>query len=486
MDNQNIKKQAVYSTIWKFMERILAQMVSLVVSIVIARILNPDDYSVVGIVTIFFTFANVLISGGLNTALIQKKDADDKDFSSVLIISVLISAVIYGVLYFCAPWIANAYHKPILVPVTRVMGLALPITAVKGIWCAYISSHLQFKKFFFSTIGGTAISAVVGIVMALQGFGPWALVAQQMSNTVIGTVVLMATTKIRIRFRIYWNKLAGLFRYGWKVFVSSVIGVIYTEINPMIIGLKYSSVDLSYYTKGRSFPNLISSTTTSTLSAVLFPVLSKCQDDREMLLKGTRRFIQLASFVAFPLMLGFYALAENFVIVILTEKWLPAIPYIRIFCLSCMLDMIHIGNCETIKAMGRSDIYLIMEIIKKSCYFIVIGLFVWLGDSPQMLAASFIVCALIATVVNSVPNRKLIGYKLRYQCYDLLVNLATSVVMCIAVSFVGRLPFGAFYLLLLQVLVGVVVYITINAVIRNSSFMYLLNALKKAVNRKAM
>lgn len=484
LDNSQIKKKAFSGAIWKFMERISAQMVSLVVSIVLARILVPEDYSVVSIVGIFFSFANVLITGGLNTALIQKKEADAQDYSSVLIVSTALSFVIYGILFFCAPLIAKLYDQPVLVLILRVMGLILPINAVKSIWCAYISSNLQFRKFFFSTIGGTVVSAIVGIVMALRGFGPWALVAQQMCNTVLGTLILIITTRISIRLSVSWQKLKQLLGYGWKVFASSVLGSIYTELNPLIIGLKFSGVDLAYYSKGRSFPTLISSTTNATLSAVLFPVLAKYQDDKASLLHGTRLFIRLTSFLVFPMMLGFLAVSDTFVRVVLTEKWLPAVPYIQIFCISSMFDMIHSGNCETIKAMGRSDIYLIMEVIKKTSYLFVIGLFVWLSDRPEMLAVSFVVCALVATFVNSVPNRKLIGYKFRYQCQDLLLNLGTSLLMCLVVVLAGKLPLPGAALLLIQVLIGITVYIALNLLVRNSSLTYLWNFVKGLLKGK--
>lgn len=478
MNEKNIKKSAITSVIWKFLERIGAQLVSLIVSIILARILEPTDYSVVSIVTIFFTFANVIISGGLNTALIQKKCADSEDYSTVLHVSVILSLVIYAVLFFTAPFISTLYEQETLTLIIRIMGLSLPVTAIKSIWCAYISANLQFRKFFFATIGGTAISAVVGITLAVNGAGAWALVAQQMSNTVIDTIILIATTRINIVPKISIKKLKSLFRYGWKVFVSSLIGTAYTEIIPMVIGVKYTDADLSYYSKGRSFPSLISTTTTNTLSAVLFPTLAKFQDDKEKLLRYTRLFIRLASFISFPLMLCFFAVSDNFIIVVLTEKWLPAAPYIKIFCIACMFDMIHIGNCEVIKAMGRSDIYLIMEIIKKTGYFITIALFLCFTNTPESLALAFLVCTIIAIIVNAIPNRKLIGYKFRYQILDLLPNLITAVIMLIFVSLVGMLKVNNILLLILQILAGVVVYLTLNIIIKNPSLIYIWGIIK--------
>ena len=479
MKEVEIRDKAFSSVIWKFLERIGAQLVSLIVAIVLARILDPKDYSVVGVVTIFFTFANVLISGGLNTSLMQKKDADAEDYSAVLYVSIILSLLIYAVLFFVAPFIATLYNQEILTLMIRIMGLSLPINAIKSIWCAFVSAALQFKKFFFSTLGGTLVSAVVGIYLALNGFGAWALIAQQMTNIVIDTIILVLSTKIHLVLKISFSKLKVLFRYGWKIFISSIIGTVYTEVVPLVIGVKYSENDLSYYTKGRSFPSLISNTTTSTLSAVMFPTLSKFQDSKEKLLRYTRLFIRLSSFVAFPLMLGFLAVANNFTRVVLTDKWLPMVPYMQIFCIANMFDMIHMGNCETIKAMGKSGTYLVMEIIKKSCYFITIALFLVFTHSPTMLALSFIVCTIVAIVVNSIPNRKILGYKFRYQLYDLLPNFVTSCIMSFCVLFVGKLPFGPIILLSLQILVGAVVYLVLNLLIRNNSLIYLFKIAKK-------
>lgn len=482
--SSEIKKKAFSGVVWKFMERIIAQAVSLVVSIIIARILSPDDYSVVSIVTIFFTFSNVLISGGLNTALIQKKDAEEIDYSTVFCTSLILAVILYFLLFFSAPYIASIYNKDILIPVIRVMAITLPINAIKSIVCAYVSSTLQFRKFFFATISGTLISAVVGTTMAVYGFGAWALVAQQMTNAAIDTFVLYSSTHLKLRFQISVERLKSLWKYGWKVLVSSLIGTAYTEINPLFIGLRFSTSDLSFYEKGRSFPLLISSTTTNTLSAVLFPFLSKFQDDKKELLKYTRKYISVTSYLVFPLMIGLYAVGDKFIVLLLTDKWIAAVPYLRIFCIASMFDMINIGNCETIKAKGRSDIFLVMEIVKKVGYFIVIGLFLLFSDSPIMLACSTLLCTAIAVTVNSIPNKKLIGYGYKLQAEDLISNLSSSVIMGIVVWGVGRLiPISILPLLVIQILAGVLIYLVISVLTGNGNLKFLITTIKKMFER---
>lgn len=483
-DKAQLKKKTIFGAFWKFSERMIAQMVSLVVSVILARLLTPDDYSVVGIVAIFFVFANTLISGGFNTALIQKKDADKEDYSSVLFISLFVSAFIYILLFVAAPWIASIYHKDILVSVFRVMGITLFINAFKSVVCAYISAHLQFRKFFFATIVGTVVSAIVGIVMAMKGYGPWALVAQQMTNSVVDTFILYLTTHIKFVFKISKQKTKGLFKYGWKILVASEISVLYDEMNPLIIGLKYSSTDLSFYTKGKSFPSLINSSVGSTLSAVLFPTITKVQDNKEAMLKCIRRFMQIITFIIFPVMIGFLVIAENFLVVLLTEKWISATIYLQTFCIVYMFDMIQVGNLQVIRAVGRSDIVLILEIIKKVLYFMVILLFVLFTNRPEYLAIACIINTFIATIVNTFPNRNLIGYAYKMQILDILPNLLNSIIMGVIVYCISFISIVKILLLALQIVVGMIVYILLSIITKNKNFYYLFNTIKEFIRSR--
>lgn len=473
-----IKFKAISGALWKFLERMGAQLVSMIVAIILARILEPDDYSVTSIVAIFFTFANVFISGGFNSALIQKKDADKEDFTSVLALVLGVAVVLYAVFFACAPIIAEVYDKPILIPVIRVMGSVLPINAVNSILSAYISTHLMFRKSFFATLGGTFASAFVGISMAYTGFGAWALVAQQMTNALISTLVLLLTTKMALATRISFTKIKNLFQYGWRVFVSSIIDVIYVEINPLVIGLKYTGVDLAYYSKGKSFPGLLSTVCNHTLSSVLFPVLSKFQDDREGLLKCTRRFVRMATFVVFPALLGFCAIADTFVQTILTDKWLPVAPYIQIFCIKEIVVSIEAGNRESLKAIGRTDLFLRYEVIKKILFFIIIGVGLITTDSPVVLACFMIGCALVVLFMSVYTNMKYLDYGFKNQLRDFVPNLICALVMCAAVCLLKVDTVPPVLELLIQIVFGAFVYILMCIIIKNENLYYVLKALK--------
>ena len=474
-----LKKKAVSGVIWKGMERVLAQFVSMFVSIVLARILVPEDYSVISVVTIFFTFCNLFITEGINSALIQKKDSDELDYSTVLIINICAACILYIIMFFLAPTISVIYKNELLIPVTRVMALTFFINGYKAVLSAKISSDMQFKRYFWATFGGTALSAVVGIMMALNGLGAWALVAQQMTNSFVDSLILTFTTKIRFRLLFSIERFKRLFGYGGKIFVASIITTIYNEIKPLIVGTKFSTSDLAFYNRGESFPGIINSLISSTLTATIFPVMSKLQNDKTALRNVTTRYMSFSSFLIFPALLGFAAISDDFIRVVLTEKWLFASQYVKIFCVVYMLELIQSGNLNAIKALGRSDLILKMEIIKKVTYGFIIFIFIMFSDSPRMLACSAIVCNIFATIVNTYPNRKLIGYGYLDLCKDLLPNLLNSVIMYTVVSVMGKVQLNIYLLLLLQILVGGIVYITLSVVTKNKNVEYALCTIKQ-------
>jgi len=485
MENSDLlKKQAFSGLIWKFAERFCAQGISLIVSILLARILIPEDYSVVSIVAIFFSFCNIFISGGLNASLIQKKNPKSEDYSTILCLNLFISITLYFTMFFASRYIADLYKIDLLIPVIRVMGLTFFINSFKAILSAHISNTLQFKKFFFATIIGTIISAIIGIWMAINNYGPWALVAQQMSNSLIDTIVLWIATKFKFTFTFSINSFKQMYGYGSRILLTSLISIIYDEMNPLIIGIKFTAADLSFYTKGKSFPSLINSTISNTLSSVLFPVMSQIQDNKQMILSATRSYIRLASYVIFPLMIGFFSISETFVMTVLTEKWMMAIPYLQVFCITYMFDIVQIGNLQAIKAIGRSDILLYMEMIKKSAYFVIIIMFVIFSNKPELLAVSSIICTLVALLVNTYPNRKLIGYTYAMQMSDIVPSLSISLIMGGAVLLLNQINMSGIILLGIQILSGIIIYIILSIITKNVAFLYFWENIKKLIGGK--
>lgn len=482
-NNDELKKSAFGGMIWKFAERVCAQLVAMVVSIILARMLMPEDYAPVAIVAIFFSFCYLFISGGLSTALTQKKNVEPEDYSTVLFASLTLATVLYVLVFLLAPFLARVYKNAQLIPLFRVMALSFFINAFKSVYSSYTYATLQFKKFFLSTIVGTVISAFVGIGLAMKGFGVWALVAQDMTNATLDTLILYLSTRLKIVRVFSFERLKSLLQFGWKMFVSSVISLAYDQVNPLIIGLRFKAADLSYYNKGNSFPSLINNTLGDTMSAVLFPVMAKVQDSKEDILNITRRYVKVASYVIFPVMVGLFSVADSFIELLLTDKWLPAVPFVQIYCISYMFNLLQVGNLQAIKAIGRSDVILKLEVLKKSIYIFVIASFVFLSPNAEIMAFNVNVCAMVGVTMNTLASRKLIAYYYRYQFVDFLPNLVSSVVMGVLVSLIGKLALPLILLLPLQVFAGAVIYVGISLVTGNENFYYLLDIIKSMLKR---
>ena len=369
--------------IWRFAERCGAQLVTFIVSIVLARILAPEDYGTIALVTVFTTILQVFVDSGLGTALIQKKNADDLDFSSVFYFNFVVCLVLYAAMFMAAPVIAKFYGDVTLTPIIRVISLTIVISGVKGIQQAYVSKNMLFKRFFFSTIGGTIFSAFIGIGLAKAGYGVWALVAQQLSNATVDTVILWITVRWRPRKNFSWERLKGLLSFGWKLLVSSLLDTCYNNLRNLIIGKMYSPSDLAFYNQGDKFPKLIVTNINTSIDSVLLPTMSSAQDDRERVKNMTRRAIKTSTYVMAPLMMGLAFCATPIVKLVLTDKWLPCVPFLRIFCITYMFWPVHTANLNAINAMGRSDWFLRLEIIKKIMGMAILLSTMWFRVMPM-------------------------------------------------------------------------------------------------------
>ena len=478
------RTQAFSNFAWKLAEQVGSQMVSLVVSIILARLLMPNDYSVVGIIIILTSFCAVFTDGGLAKALIQKKDADDLDYSTVLTVGFFMSLVLYVALFFSAPFVADIYNNPILVPIIRVYSLKLFIGAFTTVQSAYISKNLLFKKYFFATLTGTVISACVGIYGAYIGWGPWALVAQKMINLIVDTLILLYTAKFRPKRGFSLKRLKTLWKYGSKVLGTSLADMLYDNARPLIVGLKFSNENLAYYQKGQSYPGIINSTLSSTLSAVLFPVMAKEQDDHANVKNITKKFISVTSFLIFPALLGLAAVSNTFIIVLLTEKWKDAIPYMQIFCVNFMFLLLQTGNLQAINAIGRSDVVFKLAILKKSISFVLLFLLIIVANNPLYLAALGILTSLIAYIINSFTNKKLLNYGLKEQFKDISLNLVCALIMAGAIYSLGKLPYSPVILLVAQIPAGVLLYYLLAKLTKNPNLGYCTDTLKAFVRKK--
>ena len=468
---EELRGKALSNMLWKLAERIGAQLVSFIVQLILARILVPEAFGTIAIVNVLITIGNVFITNGLGTSLIQKKEADELDFSTVFFFNLLLSIVLYVMLFAFTPLIAVWYKNTELVWVIRVLGLQIILSAIKTVQQAYVARGLNFRRFFLATLIGTLLSGVVGIWMAYNGFGVWSLVAQHLTNSTIDVIMLFITIKWHPKWTFSLKRLKPLFSYGWKLLVSALIDAVYNDIRTLIIGLKYSKDDLAYYNRGKQFPDLICDNTMASVESVLFPVMSKVQEDYLEVKRIVRRFIKTCSYVMTPMLFGLAVVAKPLVSILLTEKWLFCVPYIQIYCIVSALRPMQTANIQMIKAMGRSDITMITELIKKAIGVVIILIFMQFG--VLWIALSNILYSLIVLAINAKPSKSLIHYGYLEQIKDMLPALSASSGMSLIVYSITFCGFGNTVTLLLQVVVGVASYFLISLLFHMESFYYI-------------
>lgn len=471
-----IKKKVFSGMIWAFGEQFAAQAVSFILSVILARLLMPDEYGTITMVLVFINIANVFVTNGFGEALVQRKNATDEDFTTVFYCSLAVAVFLYSVLYITAPLIAAFYDSPELALVLRVLSLKLPIASINSIQRAYVQKNMQFKKFFFSTLGGTILSGVLGIFMAYKGFGVWALVAQYMSNSCVATIVMFFTVRWKPKLIFCKSSAKELIKYAWKLTAASLINTVYNELRSLIIGKKYSSSDLAYYNKGNHIPSLAITNINSAISTVIFPAMSQCNNAPNRLKAITRRSMKVAAFVIFPVMGGIIGVGESLIRLLLTEKWIPCVPYLYMACMYWACQPVQTANWQVIKAMGRSDLALRLEIYKKVIGFLLV--FVSIPFGVEAIAASNVLFAIISMLINIIPNKRLINYSIREQMLDLAPSFISSVVMCLVVLEVGNIVLPDIVLIPVQVAIGIGIYVFCSVLLRNDSFSYILDILK--------
>ena len=467
---------------WKVLEKLFIRVFSFAVTIIIARIITPEDYGVVALIASLIEIFSVFIDSGLGNSLIQKKDSDDLDFSSVFYVNLILCIVLYIILFFVAPLFAKFYKQPILTPLVRVSGITILISAFKNIQQAYISKTLAFKKFFYCSLIGTLVSGIVAIIMAYSGFGVWSLVALNLIDCAIDTLAMFFFVKWRPKAIFSFERIKPLFNYGWKLTASSLINTIFIRINTLLIGKTNSPEELAYFDKGGEIPTKISNGINASLTDVLVPVLSQKQDDKKEVKETVKQILQLNFLIMTPLLAGMFVVGDNLIHVLLTDKWMPALPFLRIACFIYIFVPIHTVNLSAIRALGKSEYFLKQEILKKSLAFIPIYILFRYG--VLAMAYSGIILDIISQVIDTWHAKELYDYSLLEQIKDVLPSLLIVMIMCVAIY--GIKLFGLsneIVLLAIQVGVGIIVYIPLTLLFNRGSLIPLLAFIKSKFKR---
>lgn len=465
---------------WKLLERFGVQGVQFILQIILARLLDPEHYGVLSLMVIFTTLANVFIQRGFNTALIQNKDVTEEDYSSVFWVTVGFAVAVYVALYAAAPVIALFYNMPDIVWPFRILNLVLFPGALNSIQLASASREMDFKKVFYSNVGGIIASGMVGMVLAVMGAGLWALVAQNLLNTLVACIIMSFTVKWKLLFVCNVKRVQQLFSFGWKLLVSSLVDTLYQDVRSLVIGIKYDSGTLGYYNRGKHFPQFIINAVNGAVQSVLLPVMSAEQDDTTKVKSLMRNSTVLSSYIIFPMMAGLAGVAAPLVELLLTEKWLPCVPYMQIYCITLAFYPVHTSNLQAINAMGRSDIFLKLEIAKKGVGIISLVIAVLCFDSPIVIALTGVLTSFVSCFINAYPSKQLTGYSYEEQMRDILPSFLVALIMCGAVLAVQLLNLGTVLTLIVQLTVGVAVYIAISAALQLEPFRLLLTLLKNS------
>jgi len=471
------KRDITSNMVWHLAEKWGCQFVSFLVTIIISRQLDPSVYGVVAITTTFISVFSVFIDGGLGNALIQKKDADEVDFSTVFYANSILCLVVYLLLFLCAPLIARFYNLPELVDLIRVLGIIILVSGLKNIQQTYVAKNMIFKKFFFSSLTGTIVSGIVGIYLAIKGYGSWALVYASLTDVIVDTVFMWFSIKWRPKKIFSFDRLKVLFGFGSRVLVATFIDRVYNKMYHLSIGKFCPSSDLAYYEKGYSITSKIADNTNTVISSVLFPAMSNSQDEKEKVKDIAKNTLKVNTYVITPLLAGLMAICYPLVKVVLTDKWLPAVIFIRIFCLINILVPFDTINVNVTKSMGKSDILLKQEVMIKIICVVILAISLHYGALAVVIGK--LLSVIVGIIIKSNPTEKLINYSLFEQLKDTSKIFFANMIMAFTVYSVSLLNINIYLLLFVQIILGVVIYVMLSYLLKLDSFDFVLNYVKR-------
>jgi O-antigen/teichoic acid export membrane protein len=475
--SESIKQQTKSGILWSFVERFSVQGVQFLIMIVMARLLSPNDYGIIGMLAIFLAISQSLIDSGFSQALIRKQNRTEIDNSTVFYFNIAVGALLYAILFFVAPYVSDFYKEPILTSVMRWVSVVVFINSLIVVQRAQLTANIDFKTQAQASLFAAIISGTIGIALAYKGYGVWALVYQQIINAVINAFVLWIKSAWRPIFAYSWTSFTSLFSFGSKLLISGLLDTIYKNIYGLVIGKVYSASSLGHYTRAAHFAEYPSSNITSVISRVTFPILCKIQDEEDRLRDVYRRFIKLFAYVVFPLMVGLSAVSVPFIRLVIGPQWAFCATLLQIICFNMMWYPIHAINLNLLQVKGRSDLFLKLEIIKKIIGVIIICVTIPLG--VEAMCYGGIVCSILCLAVNTFYTGKLIQVGFFMQMRDLFPTLLLSCSMFALIRTLSLFISNDFYQLIIGVLVGAIYYILISKILKFPELSEILNIFAK-------
>jgi len=455
--SSDLKKKTIRGFGWSVFDNVAKTGVTFAVSIVLARMLSPDEYGLIGILTIFIIVFNSIVDSGFTQALIRKKNATDIDYSTIFYVNTCVSIAAMAVMFFLAKPIAYFFERPELVSLTRVMSVIIVINGLALVQRTRMTQAIDFKTQTIITFISTLTGGITGIVLAYLGYGVWALVAQQITTQGLNSVLLWGLGHWFPKLVFSTKSLSELWSFGWKLLVSSLIDTTWKEIYQVVVGKCYSPATLGLYTRAKQFSQMFSSNMTNVISRVSYPVLSSIQDDKDRLKKAYQRLVRTTMLLSFVFMLGMAATAKSLIYVLIGEKWMGCVPLLQLICFTGMLYPLHSLNLNILQVQGRSDLFLKLEILKKiiGCGPLMLGIFV---NIYCMLIGSF-VSSCIAFYLNSYYSGPFLGYSTKDQIKDILPSFGIAILMAVPVMAMSFIELSPFVLFPMQIVAGAIIVV---------------------------
>jgi teichuronic acid exporter len=478
------KGKVVSSLAFKFIERLAVKGIGLVISVLLARLLSPDDFGVVAIMTVFINLSQTLIQSGLNSALVQNKDVTDDDYSTVFYITFSLAVVFIVLLTVFAPLIGRYYENDTLVMPLRIYSLTLVFGAFNSVQVAKMQRNMRFKSMMLCTLSATIISGVIGVVLAYMNAGIWALITYYAAHVIVTSIAMLFVERWLPRKVFSVERAKVLFSFGWKMLVSSVLCSIYNDLRSLIIGKKFSTGDLGYYNRGQQFPNIISNTLDNSIQSVMFPTLASAQESPEKMKAMLRRSMSTGALIILPVMAGLAVIAEPFVRLLLTEKWLPCVVFMQLICIAEANIPFASSNLIAIKAMGRSDIYMKLEVIRRIAMLVVLAITVFCFHSVYAIAVGYLISAWLDVVIIALPMKRILNYSIIEQFTDNWKTFVATAVMGVVVILMGHIAINYILLMVAQIICGGIVYIFLCHALKIESYQYALQMVQKLGRRR--
>lgn len=483
--SETLGEKTISGTIWTFAEKLLGQGASLIVSIFLSRLLFPEEYGVIAIASIFISISTVFVTCGLSTALVQKKIIQEIDYSTAFVASLFLSCIFFVLLFLGARPIAlffgAKYDTETIVWVIRLLSLNIPVGSLTTVQSAYVQKNFLFKKVFWASLIGTVISGIAGVACAYAGFGPYALVVQALTDVIVDLFFVTVFIKWLPKLKFSMEVFKELFGFSSKILLTTLIDRCYNSLTDFFIGKKYTSADLALYNKGKQFPDIICTNIEGSIEKVLFPAMSELQDNKEAFKRGVRRSIKTSSYIIFPMLVGIICVGESLIVFLFTEKWSGCVPYLIMMCLSFLTTSLRSPILQAIKAVGRSDIYLKLDIVKK-----IIGisaLLISLPFGPLWICFGFLCSSILGLIVNLIPSKKLFDYSILEIIKDVFPIALLNLIMGGCVYAISFLKINSTVLLFIQIAAGIIIYLILSFVTKNEVFNYILTTLKPVVKK---